>query len=297
MKNEHKLDLLKRLLAEEGPAYRMDLSYVGRSFQGFQAQSSKKTIQDSLEAALKILLGHPTRVRGASRTDSGVHAQHQVALFRTKKKFDPRWLFSLNALTPESIGIQSVQACPFDFDPIEDSQGKAYRYRLWQGKCFNPFVRDYVWPVSHRFNVAALAQEAQSFVGFHDFTAFCNKDSDAKTTKRRIFEVHVEQKGPLLDLWFSGAGFLKQMIRIMVGTLVAIEKGHLPTGTVQALLAKAEERKLAGMTAPPQGLSLVKVFYREIPKISSLLEEAKDSYSLSLYDDHEYILGGGKKSD
>ena len=295
MGSEERIKLQEEISKKEGQSYRIDLSYIGTRFNGFQSQLSKNAIQDHLEKALQTFLNHEVRVRGASRTDSGVHAHQQVALFRTKVPFSPRWLLSLNALTPPEIGIQKLYPVDQQFDPIFNSKGKAYRYRLWQGRCFNPFVQDFVWPIHQQIDLKLLAKEAQEFIGHHDFKAFCNKDSDAKTTTRRIFDVVCDERGPMIDIWITGEGFLKQMVRIMVGTLVAVVQGHLPPGTIRKLLDGGLERKLAGMTAPAKGLALVEVFYNDIKPIESILKNCESSFCFPYYDDHLGILAAGQK--
>ncbi|MFK7825688.1 MAG: tRNA pseudouridine(38-40) synthase TruA [Oligoflexales bacterium] len=295
MGSQDRIKIQEDLVKTEGQAYRIDLSYIGTPFNGFQSQVSKNGIQDHLEKALRTFLNHDLRVRGASRTDSGVHAHHQVALFRTKVPYSPRWLLSLNALTPIEIGIQKL--CPVDhfFDPIFDSKGKAYRYRLWQGRCFNPFTQSFVWPVHQSIDLKLLAKEAADFIGTHDFNAFCNKDSDAKTTIRKIFDVKCDERGPMIDIWITGEGFLKQMVRIMVGTLVAVMQGHLPPGSIRNLLAGGLERKLAGMTAPAKGLALVEVFYNEVGQLDKIISKCGTHFCFPYYDDHLGILAAGQK--
>lgn len=295
MGSQERIKIQEDIARKEGPSYRIDLSYVGTPFNGFQSQLSKNAIQDHLEKALGTFLNHEVRVRGASRTDSGVHAHHQVALFRTKVPYSPRWLLSLNALTPPEIGIQKLSPVDQLFDPIFDSKGKAYRYRLWQGRCFNPFTQDFVWPIHQEIDLDLLVKEASAFAGLHDFKAFCNKDSDAKTTTRRIFEVVCDQRGPMIDIWITGEGFLKQMVRIMVGTLVAVVQGHLPPGTINKLLTEGLERKLAGMTAPAKGLALVEVFYNEIKPLNNIIQGSESGFCFPYYDNHLDTLAAGQK--
>ena len=281
---------------KSGKLFRLDLSYVGTKFDGFQSQASKNAIQDHIEKALNIIFKEKIRIRGASRTDSGVHAHHQVLTFRTQHPYDPKWLFALNALTPSDIGIFKLQPAAEDFDPIVSCKAKTYRYRIWQGKCFNPFISAYVWSLNHQFDVHELNAEAKHFVGTHDFTSFCNRDSQAKTTHRRILSIHCEQRGPMIDIWITGEGFLKQMVRIMVGTLVAISKGQLPKGAVKELLSSQKGRSYAGMTAPAQGLALVRIFYNNIIPLQDMIQKTESKFCLPFYDDFHYILSGGRDS-
>lgn len=289
-----RLEKISKLRKKDGPVYRIDMSYVGTSFHGFQSQPGNNTIQDAVEKALKMILGHDLRIRGASRTDSGVHAQHQVAVFRTHKPYSPRWLMSLNALTPESIGIMSISSVDDRFDPIFDSTGKAYRYRLWRGKCFNPFLKPYVWDLPYDLDHKLIESLGQEFIGEHDFSAFCNKDSDAKSTVRTVLELSVENHGPLIDIWITGKGFLKQMVRIMTGTLVEASLNQKGPDYIRQLLAGEVKRQHSGSTAPPQGLCLVKVFYDPVSDIKSLQRLASSGYCQEILDDHKITLAGKK---
>ncbi|MCB9229036.1 MAG: tRNA pseudouridine(38-40) synthase TruA [Deltaproteobacteria bacterium] len=281
------METVKDIQQGDELAYRLDLSYIGTRYSGFQSQSAVATIQDELEKALKILLGHAVRIRGASRTDSGVHAQHQVAVFRTSKPFSRQWLSGLNALTPGDIGITALAPVPAEFDPIIHSTGKAYRYRLWKGKCFSPFIRPYVWEVSEELCDQQLAHLGQAFVGLHDFGAFCNRDSDAKSTVREIYGFHVETRGPMTEIWVSGRGFLKQMIRIMVGTLCeGSRKGWKPED-IQRLLQPGMRREHAGQTAPAKGLCLVRVFFSEpLPVPGDLIQAASAGFCQAIPGNH-----------
>lgn len=260
--------------------YRMDLAYDGASFTGFQSQSGRNAIQDHLQRALQIALRHPTKVRGASRTDTGVHAEHQVAVFESDADVDSgRLRNSLNALLAPNIGIQQIRRVDRNFDPINHAVAKAYRYRLWLGFCSNPFIKRYVWEVPQLVDPIRLSDAAQVFLGRHDFSAFCNAGSDARGKEREILGVKVDVRGPLVDFWILGRGFLKQMIRIIVGTLIDQELGKL-SATLPEILA-CRDRTRAGRTAPGQGLALVRIFYEEPDRIEGIIEECQKGYCIS----------------
>ena len=284
--------LASTLQTRTGPVYRIDISYVGTRYQGFQSQPGGRTIQDHIERALKIILGHPCRIRGASRTDSGVHAQHQVAIFKTHKPFSRRWLMGLNALTPDDIGVMSLDPAEEHFDPVCHSTGKAYRYRIWRGRCFNPFLKPYVWEVPEEICHQQLEQFAQAFVGRHDFAAFCNKDSDAKSTVREVLEIRTENHGPMIDIWLTGKGFLKQMIRIMVGTLAGTCIRNEGIESIKMMLGPHARRSISGLTAPAKGLCLVKVFYNTVEEVQTLVGQASSGFCQSIPDNHKIILSG-----
>ncbi|MGE0174064.1 MAG: tRNA pseudouridine(38-40) synthase TruA [Oligoflexales bacterium] len=253
--------------------YRIDIQYIGRSFTGWQTQPSKDSVQDFLTQALITVLRQQIQVVGASRTDSGVHALGQVATFKTEAPIDVRTAAkSLNAIIPKDMGIKSIVPVDSNFHPILSAKSKLYCYRIWNDVGHNPFVAPYVWPYPFE-NISAghLAANVKEYVGEHDFSSFCAADSGAKTRSRRIYDVHVDQKGNLLSIWILGNGFLKQMIRIMVGTLVDISVGKIQSSVSQILSAR--DRTRAGVTAPAQGLSLVKIFYEDVTKLDRAMME------------------------
>ncbi len=264
------------------PKYRADIAYIGTAYSGFQSQLNGDSIQDRIEKAFSIFLRHPVSVRGASRTDSGVHAENQVIAFQSSTPFRPgEWLLSANALLPNDISVLQFSNAELTFDPIRDAQSKIYRYRLWRGHCASPFLKPYVWGVQRQIDLSNLADEITHFVGTHDFSSFCNTDSDAATRTREILEVRVDIRDPLVDIWIVGRGFLKQMVRIIVGTLVDIALGKKQRGTVPQIL-QAKQRDLAGQTAPAHGLTLVKILYDELPNLSSVIREASRGYCLKV---------------
>jgi tRNA pseudouridine38-40 synthase len=263
-------------------SYRIDLKYVGSDFHGWQSQPSGRGVQDHLEKALKTMLRHDVRVTAASRTDTGVHAEHQVVTFKSPLEWqEKKWLKSLHGLLPDSIGITSIKPVAADFHPIYSGKAKAYRYRLWFGADRNPLIAPFCWQLYAECDVQKLAAEAQAVVGTHDFSAFCAADSSAKTKVRRILEVDVRQQGSLVDVWFMGEGFLKQMIRIIVGTLVEVGMGKVPPGQIARAIASGN-RDDAGKTAYAQGLTLVEIFYDEVPRLADLQARIAGQYSLKI---------------
>lgn len=260
---------------------RIDFSYIGTQYFGWQTQNKDNCVQDRVEAALQTVLRHPVRVLGASRTDTGVHAEHQVAVFRTSAQFDTgRLLKSLNAILPRDMGVYSVQEVEGDFHPIGSCKAKAYRYRLWTGKGKHAFLDPYVWRLFQPLNLEKLKPLAQQFLGTHDFTSFCASDSNAKTRERTILDIGVEEHGELIDIWIIGDGFLKQMVRSMVGTLVELASSS-DTRTIKELL-DLKDRTQAGTTAPAQGLCLVRLFYEGVPMLKELQRQSERGFSMPL---------------
>jgi tRNA pseudouridine38-40 synthase len=206
-------------------------------------------------------LRHPVRVTGSSRTDAGVHAEHQVATFESAQEWDePRWLASLRGLLPAEVCVKSLKPCADDFHPIRSSSGKEYRYRFLTGVAGDPFVGPYSWHLRCAPDWDRFRHEMRSFVGKHDFSSFCASDSSAKTFQRTILETRLEIDGSVVEWSVTGEGFLKQMVRAMAGTLIELSCGKHPSASVATMLA-ARDRRQAGITAPAQGLTLVRVFY------------------------------------
>ena len=262
--------------------YRADLAYVGTEYNGFQSQQNGDSIQDRVEKAFSTFLRQPISIRGASRTDSGVHAENQVASFRSSVSFqEAEWQYSANCILPRDIAVRKFSMVTDDFDPINDSIGKIYRYRLWLGHCTFPFVRSFIWTVPRDIDLKCLSEQARVYVGLHDFTSFCSVDSDAATKVREIYAVKIDVRDPLIDIWVMGRGFLKQMVRILVGTLVDIAMGKKTPGSIPQILSE-RRREAAGQTAPAQGLTLVKILYDEIPDLESVIEEASRGYCLKV---------------
>jgi tRNA pseudouridine38-40 synthase len=261
--------------------YRAHLMYDGSSFFGFQSQKDGSAIQDYLEKVFTIFFSHKASVIGASRTDSGVHAYHQEILFSTNKEFSQKkWLASLNAMLPKAIGILDIKEAEENFHPIRSAKQKVYRYSLWNSRCFNPFIAPYVWSPPGRFDINKLENSLQHFVGSHDFTSFCSSDSGAKTRTRNILEIKVVARGDCVDIWFLGDGFLKQMLRIIVGTVVQIALGKKDLDILK--LFSLKDRTLAGQTAPAQGLTLIKIAYDNKVNLNSVIKSLQNDYFFKL---------------
>lgn len=249
--------------------YRLDLNYIGSDFYGWQSQPHAKTVQDTLEKALSTVLRRPIRITGASRTDTGVHAEHQVAIFRCEHPLDCRKVQrSIQALVPPSIGILGLSETERDFHPIRDAEAKLYRYRIWTGRGLNAFLRPFSWHLPTTALDKDRMRDASSlFLGRHNFQAFAATDTSAKTFERQIFDIQWrESEAHLLEFYILGEGFLKQMVRNLVGTLVEIGQGKRDKDALPAMIA-SRDRRMVGRTAPALGLSLVEIFYQPITVI------------------------------
>lgn len=265
----------------------LELSYCGDGLYGFQSQPSGNTVQDHLEAALATFLRHPVRIMGSSRTDSGVHARQQFAVFRTDVDFEPtKLVLALHALMPAAIGVLSVVPVADSFHPIRDAKAKLYSYKLWTSPFRDALIFPRCWWVKSSISIDAMRQASGCLVGRHDFASFCSADSSAKTTVRRLYDIRIRQEGHMVEVWVLGEGFLKQMVRAIVGTLVTVAKvdrlparalACVPAGPKSAELSQmarilaARDRSAAGVTAPGRGLTLERVFFQPVTMISDPL--------------------------
>jgi tRNA pseudouridine38-40 synthase len=239
----------------------LTVEYDGTCYGGWQVQPNATTIQQCVEDALAQVVGHPLRIYSSGRTDAGVHARAMQAHFDVETLLPlSAYREGVNRFLPEDIAIREVRQVADDFHARFDAQGKWYRYRIYQGQVRSPLHRLNSWHINSSLNVAAMCQAADYFVGNHDFAAFQATGCAATTTCRTVFsvEVHCHDGQLLIDV--RGSGFLKNMVRIMVGTLVDVGRGRLAPDQVGTIL-KGKQRCEAGLTAPAQGLCLMDVWY------------------------------------
>lgn len=242
---------------------RLVVEYDGTALCGWQRQANGPTVQGHLEAALAQLLAHPVAVAGASRTDAGVHARGQVASFRTERAIPLHGIRrGLNSLLPPAIAIADAAEVPEDFHPRFSATGKHYRYLVLTRSERAPRWRDRAWHRPGALDLAAMRQAAAALLGEHDFAAFRAAGCTARRTIRRIEDIAVAPAADpeLVGFDVRGNAFLRNMVRIVVGTLVEVGAGRRPAEQVAEILA-SRDRTRAGITAPPQGLELVSVRY------------------------------------
>ena len=248
------------------PAFKITVAYDGTDFNGWQRQPDGTSIQALLEDALRELDARDVTVTGAGRTDAGVHALEQVAAFALERTIAPDALVrAVNVRLPESVRILTAEPVDASFHPRFDAKSKTYRYRVWNADVLSPFERRYAWHIIDRLDVDAMNVAAALLVGSHDFAAFCGTGSDAATTTRtilssRIAECGVRSESALLEYEVSGDGFLRHMVRNIVGSLVEVGRGRFPPSWLGEVLASRDRTK-AGRTAPALGLFLVGVKY------------------------------------
>ena len=240
---------------------RLDVCYDGTRYNGWQRQTSHdNTIQGKLETALSRILGEPIEVSASGRTDTGVHALGQVVNFHTQAKMDCQTLLAeLRRYLPEDIGIYSCREVSLRFHARLNALEKTYRYRLWNSAMPCVFDRRYVAVMEEELDLDAMQKAADLFLGTHDFSAFCANKKMKKSTVRTIKSFTVERMGEEIRFTVTGNGFLHNMVRILVGTLVEVGRGERTAESIPALFgAKREE---AGFLAPGKGLCLMEVRY------------------------------------
>jgi tRNA pseudouridine38-40 synthase len=240
------------------------VEYDGTGLCGWQRQANGPTVQGHLEAALGELLSHEVTVAGASRTDAGVHASGQVASFRTERTIPLHGVRrGLNSLLPDAIAIASATDAAEDFHPRFSATGKHYRYLLFTRAERSPRWRDRAWHHTLPLDPGAMRAAAAALIGEHDFAAFRAAGCTARTTVRRIDRIEISDTPGepwVVAIDVHGNAFLRNMVRILVGTLVEVGQGRRPIGQVAEILA-SKDRTRAGITAPARGLELVSVGY------------------------------------
>lgn len=239
---------------------RLVVEYDGTNLSGWQRQPNGATVQQHLEEALAKLLTHEVRIAGASRTDAGVHARGQVACFHTERTIPLHGIRrGLNSMLPASIAVRVVDEVADDFHPRFSATGKHYRYTIYRAAERSPRWRDRAWHHPEVLDVGAMAEAARSLIGEHDFAAFRAAGCAAKTTVRRIDAIDIHEPGEdLVVIDVRGNAFLRNMVRIVVGTLAEVGRAYRERTQVAEILA-SKDRTRAGITAPPQGLELVEI--------------------------------------
>lgn len=268
------------------PTFRVTIAYDGTDFVGWQRQATGRSIQGLLEDALRELDGRDVNVHGAGRTDAGVHALGQVASFTLDRVIAGEALVrAINARLPEAIRVLRAAEADSGFHARFGARTKTYRYRVWNADIADPFERAYVWHIPGPLDVDAMAAAARPLVGRHDFAAFQSTGTEVKTTERELFSLSVSAgvgstvvfaRAPaasvdarsgrpaatrrLIVFDVRGDGFLRHMVRTIVGSLVEVGRGRREVGWLSQVLA-SRDRGCAGPTAPASGLFLVAVQY------------------------------------
>ena len=241
--------------------FKLVLEYDGTAYCGWQRQPDQASIQGQLEDVLRRIIREPVVLHGSGRTDAGVHALGQTAHFKCKTRLAPDELQKgMNSLLPDDIAVRSCQSVPLDFHARFDSIWKQYRYRICNQPVRRPVGRRYAWQIYRPLDLTAMIQGTRHILGRHDFKSFESSGSPRSHTVREIMEATWQVVDDHLVFEIRANGFLRFMVRNIVGTMVAVGMGKLKADAIPDLL-KAADRRLAPATAPPHGLFLVHVQY------------------------------------
>jgi tRNA pseudouridine38-40 synthase len=237
------------------------IAYDGSNYQGWQIQPQAETIQGVLEEKLKLITGETPRLHAAGRTDAGVHALGQVVNFSLKHHIPASsLLLALNSTLPKDIVINDIQEVAPDFQARYCARSKKYVYRILQQPQPSPFERHYAWHIRKFLDIESMRCSARYLIGSHNFASFQGAGCTAKNLVKTINEIDFQQNSHILSIVISGDGFLRHMVRNIVGTLIEVGRGKLPPDEIKVIL-EACDRRAAGPTAPPRGLYLAKVEY------------------------------------
>ena len=241
---------------------KLTIAYDGTNYCGWQIQPNGLTIEEVINRTLSKLTGENVQVIGASRTDSGVHAMGNVAVFDTETTIPAEKIaMALNQRLPEDIVIVKSEEVAADFHPRYCDCSKTYEYHIINTRIPVPTKRLTNYFVSYNLNIEDMKKAARYLVGEHDFVSFCNVRTDVENTVRTITELDILTNGDEITIRITGDGFLYNMVRIIVGTLIRVGRGFYEPEKVKEIL-EAKDRKAAGVTAPPQGLMLMKIEYK-----------------------------------
>ncbi|MEA4973551.1 tRNA pseudouridine synthase A [bioreactor metagenome] len=241
----------------------LTISYDGTNYCGWQKQlaGAVPTVQEALDKACSRLFKADIQSIGASRTDAGVHALGQRAVIDVDTTIPTdRIPMALNGFLPEDIVVTAAQDVSDDFNPRFNAVKKTYEYKIYNSHIRNPMYRNCSEYVREYLDVKEMDSAARAFIGEHDFKGFCSTGSSSKTTVRTIYSISVEQKNDFIVIRVTGSGFLYNMVRIIAGTLIYVGNGKIKSYEMKGIISSCDRRK-AGKTAGPSGLTLVKIMY------------------------------------
>lgn len=254
------------------PRLKLTLEYDGTDFHGWQVQPELRTVQGVVEEKLSLLLDEPVKIVGAGRTDAGVHARGQVAHCETRSTLTAEPIRrGLNSLLPPDVAVQRVEEVAPDFHARYAALRKTYSYTILRQPSPSPLRRRTALHVRAPLNVEAMREAAAPLLGRHNFCAFWGGGDDGRTPWRTLSQLEIEEQPPLLRIWMEADGFLRHMVRNVVGTLLEIGRGRYPSDWARQVL-ESRDRSRAGATAPPRGLCLEEVVYalaEEAPEVPS----------------------------
>jgi tRNA pseudouridine38-40 synthase len=239
---------------------RLDLAYDGTDFRGWARQPRHRTVEGVLEDALETVIQERPRLSVAGRTDAGVHARGQVASFSASLDVDvDRIQRAVNGMLAPEVVVVRASNVPQGFDARRSATAREYRYRISTAPVPDPFTARFAWHRPRELSVPAMRRAARDLVGEHDFASFCRAPQNGPTI-RRLERLAISRRGDALEIVARANGFLHQMVRSLVGTIVAVGEGRIDPGTMRAVLS-ARDRRAAGSLAPPHGLTLERVVF------------------------------------
>ncbi len=239
----------------------LTIRYLGTSYHGWQIQENAVTVQEVLQSALKSVLGCQPEIKGCSRTDTGVHAARFCVSVKTESSIPcDRLPIALNVNLPKDIAALSCIEVPIDFHARYDAKGKRYVYKILNTPLRDPFYEGLAFQYKRPLDADSLNDACKVYIGTHDFAAFCSSGSSVEDTVRTVSEARVCRDGDIVSFIVSADGFLYNMVRIMVGTLLSVAEGKIKAEELSDIIASCD-RSRAGITAPPHGLYLDEVFY------------------------------------
>lgn len=237
------------------------IEYEGTNYSGWQKQRRRNTIQEEIERAIKKVTGEKVKLIASGRTDKGVHAKGQVANFRTHSTIPgENYKFALNIKLPEDIKILESCEVDIDFHARFCAKNKRYKYIIYNGKMPRPLYRNFSYHVNWDLDIDEMRDSLKYFIGYHDFESFKGPKTDTDTTMRTIYNIELQTYEELIEITIEGKSFLRNMVRIIVGTIIYIGMGRINKEDLPGII-KGKNRVLAGPTAPGQGLFLEKVYY------------------------------------
>lgn len=243
--------------------YLLTVAYDGSNYYGWQRQNEFITVQQKLEEALSQLLKKEIAVRGSSRTDTGVHALGQHAVFEAETSIPiEKMPFAINTFLPDDIVVNDAKIVTEDFHPQNSVYKKTYEYRILNDKFPNPMLKKYTEFVHTPLDIEKMNEACKFFLGTHDFKSFCASGSTAKTTIRTIFELKVDKKSNIIYINVTGSGFLYNMVRIITGTLIYVGQGKIKPCEITEIINSCDRAK-AGKTVSPNGLILKKIYIKD----------------------------------
>lgn len=244
--------------------YKIVIQYDGGRYKGWQRLGgTENTIQGKIESVLSEMVGQAIEIIGSSRTDAGVHALAQTANFKTDRDFTPAEVKKyLNRYLPQDISVTEVSLAPGNFHARYNALEKTYLYKIWNHEYPNPFMRKYSMHVEQKLDIAKMEAAAGYLTGEHDFTAFTNAKSKSKSMVRTVYSIEITEDDGFIDIRISGDGFLHNMVRRIVGTMIEVGLGKLDAGSIPAIL-ESRERKAARYIAEACGLYLERIEFQK----------------------------------